>query len=89
MLAWADFNPAVGPEQAGKRPVLIISNNVVNQVLPIVTVLPVSSVKEGAHIYPTEVSLSKERLESKCTDIDDKNIKRKINEVIKKYFELE
>jgi mRNA interferase MazF len=50
----------MGSEQAGKRPILIISAEDVNQVLPVVTVLPVTSAKPGREIYPTEVFLSKE-----------------------------
>jgi len=30
-IYWADLNPTIGPEQAGFRPILIISNNIFNQ----------------------------------------------------------
>ncbi|KFD42503.1 hypothetical protein HY02_06090 [Peptococcaceae bacterium SCADC1_2_3] len=59
-IFWTDLNPVMGSEQAGKRPILIISAEEVNQVLPVVTVLPVTSAKPGREIYPTEVFLSKE-----------------------------
>jgi len=59
-IFWADLNPVIGSEQAGKRPVLIISAEEVNQVLPVVTVLPITSAKPGREIYPTEVFLSME-----------------------------
>ncbi len=59
-LYWADLNPIRGSEQAGTRPVLVISNNMVNEVLPNVTVIPVSSMKQLTKIYPTEVFLSME-----------------------------
>jgi len=39
------------------RPVLVISGNMVNHVLPICTVIPLSSWKHGDRIYPTEVLL--------------------------------
>lgn len=52
------LDPAMGSEQQGKRPVLVISNDAVNDNLPIFTCIPLSSVKQGAKIYPTEVLLS-------------------------------
>lgn len=59
-IFWADLNPVIGSEQAGKRPILIISAEEVNQILPVVTVLPITSAKPGREIYPTEVFLSME-----------------------------
>lgn len=59
-LYWADLNPIRGSEQAGTRPVLVLSNNVVNEILPNVTVIPISSVKENARVYPTEVYLPRD-----------------------------
>ena len=52
-----DLNPTQGSEQQGKRPVLVISNDIVNHVLPIATVLPISSIKPGDKIYPTEIQM--------------------------------
>lgn len=49
------LDPTIGSEQRGFRPVLVISNDAVNHAIPISTVIPLSSVKEGAKIYPTEV----------------------------------
>ncbi len=51
---WADLNPTIGREQSGKRPVLVISNDIENQ-LDIVTIIPITSRKEGRRIYPNEV----------------------------------
>ncbi|HHY22728.1 MAG TPA: type II toxin-antitoxin system PemK/MazF family toxin [Clostridiaceae bacterium] len=56
-IFWADLYPAKGSEQCGKRPVLVISSEAVNSVLPVVTVLPLTSVKPGRHVYPTEAYL--------------------------------
>lgn len=58
-IYWADLNPVIGSEQSSRRPVLIISNNIVNEILPIVTIIPLTSIKENRKIYPTEVFLSK------------------------------
>lgn len=57
-IFWADLEPVKGSEQAGTRPVLVISADEVNEALPIVTVLSITSVKPGRHIYLTEVLLS-------------------------------
>lgn len=54
----ASLDPTHGSEQAGKRPVLVISNERVNQLLPVVNVLPITSHKSKKRtIYPNEVLL--------------------------------
>jgi len=55
----ADLNPTIGREQFGKRPVLIISNNYEN-LLDIVTIIPIISLKESRKIYPNELLLETE-----------------------------
>jgi len=40
---YANFNPATGSEQAGLRPVVVISGNLVNQHLPIVIIVPLKT----------------------------------------------
>jgi len=55
----ADLNPTVGKEQFGTRPVLIISNNYEN-FIDVVTIIPITSLKEGRKIYPNEVLLKNE-----------------------------
>jgi mRNA interferase MazF len=58
-LQWAmveaDLDPVRGSEQRGFRPVLIVSNETFNQVMPNVTVLPVTSTVR--RLYPYEVSI--------------------------------
>lgn len=56
-IFWANLNPAEGSEQAGVRPILVISTEVVNQALPIVTIMSITSIKPGRRVYPTEVYL--------------------------------
>jgi mRNA interferase MazF len=55
----ADLNPTIGREQFGKRPVLIISNDYEN-LLDIVTIIPITSLKDGRKIYPNELLLKDE-----------------------------
>jgi len=57
-IYYCAMDPAQGSEQRGTRPVLVISNDVVNHLLPVSTVLPLSSFKPGDKVYPSEVSLS-------------------------------
>jgi mRNA interferase MazF len=56
-IFWADLNPTKGSEQSGTRPVLVISSEEVNEVLPIVTVLSITSMKTGRKVYSIEVLL--------------------------------
>lgn len=59
-IFWADLNPSQGSEQAGKRPVLVVSEEAVNRATPIVTVVCLTSLKPGRSIYPTEHLLKPE-----------------------------
>lgn len=56
-IYFCNLDPIQGSEQRGMRPVLVISNDIVNHLLPISTVLPLSSIKPGDKIYPTEIEL--------------------------------
>ena len=53
-----DLDPVVGPEQAGRRPVIVVSREVANVALPVVTVIPLTRRKSGRRIYPNEALLS-------------------------------
>ena len=94
-IYWANLNPVVGREQAGHRPVLVISNDIENQ-MDIVTVIPVTSRKKGRCIYPNEVqfvlenkeaillchqvrTISKKRLTQKIVTLDERLRKRVID----------
>lgn len=56
----ANLNPVMGLEQKGTRPVIAISDENFNRVMPVVTVLPLTSLKKGRRVYPNEVLLKKE-----------------------------
>ena len=55
----ADLNPVIGSEQQGRRPVLVISDETTNSVMPVVTILPLTSLKKGRKVYPNEALLKK------------------------------
>lgn len=56
-IFWVNLDPTKGSEQSGTRPVLVVSTEPVNRVLPVVTVLSITSMKPGRKIYPTEIHL--------------------------------
>lgn len=108
-IYFCSLDSTIGSEQRGSRPVLVISNDAVNHNLPVVTILPISSIKEGGSIYPTEIllpmeisqlprpavvmlqqirTISDQRLVKRVGIIDDENYRRKINENLKRYFEI-
>lgn len=58
-----NLEPVIGSEQGKKRPVLIISDEDINQILPVVNVIPLTSYKDGRRIYANEVFLRKEIVE--------------------------
>jgi mRNA interferase MazF len=53
----ANLDPVVGSEQGKTRPVIIISENQINELLSVVNVLPVTSRKNNREIYPNEALL--------------------------------
>ncbi|HOC77663.1 MAG TPA: type II toxin-antitoxin system PemK/MazF family toxin [Methanofastidiosum sp.] len=55
----ANLDPVKGSEQGNTRPVLVISSEEINKLLPVVNVLPITSKKTDRKIYPNEVMLKK------------------------------
>jgi mRNA interferase MazF len=53
----ANLDPVIGSEQGKTRPVIIISENLINDVLSVVNVLPITSRKNNRNIYPNEALL--------------------------------
>lgn len=51
----ANLDPVVGSEQGKSRPVLIISEDEINNLLNIVNVIPITTRKPGRNVYPNEV----------------------------------
>ncbi|GMT50129.1 MAG: mRNA interferase [bacterium] len=57
-LFLANLNPVIGSEQGDLRPVIVISNEEINQILPVVNIIPITSRKLDRKVYPNEVLLS-------------------------------
>ena len=53
----ANLDPVVGSEQGLTRPVMIISDNAINDLINTVNVIPITTRKTGRVIYPNEVLL--------------------------------
>jgi len=60
-VVWADLNPALGYEQAGMRPVVVLSHDVFNQRSGTVIAMAVTSQPQRAG-FPLAVELKKVRL---------------------------
>ena len=50
----ADLDPVRGSEQGKSRPVLVISEDEINDLLNIVKIIPITSRKSGRKLYPNE-----------------------------------
>ena len=55
-IYFADLDPVVGSEQAGRRPVLIVQNDIGNQHSPVTIVAAITSA-QTKHVRPTDVEL--------------------------------
>ncbi len=53
----ANLDPVVGSEQGKSRPVVVISETSINDLINIVNVLPITTRKDGRVIYPNEAVL--------------------------------
>lgn len=53
----ANLDPVIGSEQGKTRPVIVISETSLNNVLPVVNVLPITSRKSGRRVYSNEALL--------------------------------
>ena len=52
-----NFNPQSGHEQAGYRPALVVSNNIINQNTNIAMVCPISNTKNEFRAFPLHIAL--------------------------------
>lgn len=53
----ARLNPAEGSEQAGERPVVVVSRDAINRSSPVVVIVPVTDRANKTRIYPSHVIL--------------------------------
>lgn len=53
----ASLNPTEGSEQAGTRPVVIVSRDALNRYSPVVVVVPITGLEKKPNLYPSQVIL--------------------------------
>jgi mRNA interferase MazF len=53
----ARLDPVEGSEQAGTRPVIVVSRDAINEASPVVVVVPCTTWKAERRIYPSQVRL--------------------------------
>jgi mRNA interferase MazF len=51
----AVLDPVEGSEQGGRRPVLLVSRNAINEHSPVVIVLPISRLAHFSRVYPSQI----------------------------------
>jgi mRNA interferase MazF len=51
----ADLSPTRGSEQAGFRPVIVVSREAINRSSPVVVVVPCTSWSQERRVYPSQV----------------------------------
>ena len=79
---YANLNPSKGSEQAGHRPVVILSGNLLNEYLPIVICCPLTSKIKN---YKGNVVLqpNKENKLGKIKDNELKAIKQGLDDILR------
>ncbi len=53
----ARLDPTEGSEQAGSRPVVIVSRDAINAASPVILAVPCTTYRPGRRIYPSQVLL--------------------------------
>ena len=94
-LFWVNLDPARGSEQRGRRPVLVIQNDIGNEVAPTTIVAPLTT-KSFSKEYPTNVNLPKGMaglnvnstvLLSQIRTIDKNRLEKKIGYLPENYIQ--
>lgn len=83
-IYWVNLDPTIGQETKKKRPALVVSNDIGNQMANIIMVAPITS--KVKNIYPFEVKVSvKGKLGkimlNQCRAIDKSRITSKIDSI--------
>ena len=54
---FARLDPTEGSEQAGIRPVIVVSRDAINRASPVVVAVPCTTYRAGRRVYPSQVVL--------------------------------
>ena len=94
-LFWVNLDPTRGSEQAGRRPVVVIQNNIGNNEAAATTIIAPLTTKDFSKEYPVNVCLPKgtDGLKSKSTvllsqirTIDQSRLETRIGQVPPMYL---
>ena len=94
-LFWVNLDPTRGSEQAGRRPVLVIQNDIGNEVAPTTIIAPLTT-KSFSKEYPTNVHLpsgigglksNSTILLSQIRTLDKSRLQKKIGHLSETYLE--
>jgi len=66
-IYWVDWNPGRGSEQAGRRPVLIIQNDIGNKHSPTTIVADCSAAQERPYPFIVPVTMKESELPKDCS----------------------
>jgi len=55
----ANLDPSEGSEQAGTRPVVVVSRDALNKFSPVVVVVPITNAANKKKVYPSHVRVQK------------------------------
>ncbi len=58
-IVWLDFNPQSGHEQMGRRPAIVLSNNLFNQKTGMAIVCPITNTNRGFSLHVEIIGSSK------------------------------
>ena len=92
----ANLDPIIGSEQGKSRPVIIISEDDINDLLNIINIIPITSRKYNRAIYPNEVLLPAEKYGVKqesialchqIRTIDKKRLSKKYGQISSKVLQ--
>lgn len=67
-IYYAMLNPVIGSEQSGKRPVVVIQNNLANKHSPTVIIAPITTILKKLYI-PTHIVIGKNNFLKKDSTI--------------------
>ena len=94
-LFWVNLDPAHGSEQAGRRPVLVLQNDIGNELAPTTIIAPLTT-KSFTKEYPTNVHLPKgigglksdsTVLLSQIRTVDKSRLQKKLGRLSESYLE--
>lgn len=67
-IYYVELEPVIGSEQAGKRPVVVVQNNIANKHSPTIIVVPITAVIKKTYL-PSHIVIYKDKLLKKDSTI--------------------